>query len=145
MGRRIRLKERSRLVLAVAVIVGVLFLLDEILSNVDIAVNHQWWGYRAWKFYWAYQYLILSFVIPTILALFGRREEDEPTRAQLMFTWNTAVAGFWLFIFGILWTIDRLGGWLGIPVFMAVCVPVILVWQRLDARFGYLNRSQNSS
>jgi hypothetical protein len=72
-------------------------------------------------------------------------EKNGPTRAQRLFTWNSVVAGFWFFFFGIFWAVEKLGLWLGIPVFLVVFASGAVAWRRLDARFGYLNSQRRNS
>ena len=126
-------------VAGLGVIAGSVWVLAEVVGHVHMRVDHNWWGYHVWKFYWAWWPVTVSFTAATIPAL-APGEKNGPTRGQRLFTWNSVVAGFWLFVFGIFWAVEKLGPWLGIPAFLSVFALVLVAWVRLDARFGYLNR-----
>jgi hypothetical protein len=128
----------------IGILMACVWVLAEASGHVDVRVDHRWSGYRVWKYYWAWWPVTVSFTVATILALVPDQKSGS-TRGQRLFTSNSAVGGFWLFLFGIFWTVEKLGPWLGIPVFLVVFVSATLAWVRLDARFGYLNRPGMSS
>jgi hypothetical protein len=125
----------------IGIVIGSLLALNEILTHVHLRVDRDWWAYHSWQSYWRWRFITAPHTVVTLLALFAPKEKDEPTRAQLLFTWNSAVAGFWIFLFGTFWTVERLGPWLGIPIFLLVFVVAGIAWTRLDAHFGYWQKS----
>lgn len=126
-------KASAEWVAGIGIIVGSLWALTEILAHVHFRIDHDWWAYRVWNFN---PFMIVSFALPTTVALFAPMEKNGPARAQCLFTWNSAVAGFWFFLYGIFWSTEEFGPWLGIPLFLAVFVVAGIAWRRLDARFG---------
>jgi hypothetical protein len=132
-------KVTAEWVAGIGIVIGSVWALTEILTHVHLRLDHDWWAYHAWQWYRRWWFVTAPHTIATVLALLAPKEKDEPTRAQLLFTWNSAVAGFWVSVFGIFWAAKTLGAWLGIPVFLVACIPAGLVWRRLNERFGYLS------
>jgi hypothetical protein len=129
------LKEYATILSGAAVIVGLLIVLESIFDHFRVTVDHHWWGYRAWNFYCTWWAITVPFTPATIFALVPD-ERDGPTRGQRLFTWNSAVAGFCFLLFGIFWSVQKLGPWLGIPAFSVMFVLAIMIWAQLDARIG---------
>ena len=135
------LKEWAQIISSAAVIIGFLLVLGDALGHLRLTVDHNWWVYRVWKRYWHWWPITVPHSLATVVALLAPMEKNEPTRWQLLLKCNSAAAGLWGFLFGIFWTVERLGPWLGIPIFLSVFLLGGIAWTRLDSRFGYWLRS----
>src|SRR4029077_13824949 len=71
-------KATTEWVAGIGAVIGTLWAVNEILAHVHLRMDHDWWAYHVWKWYWSWWLITFPHAVVTVLAFYSAKGRDAP-------------------------------------------------------------------